>query len=173
MEKNPVIEAMLGRRSIRRYQERPVENEKIDALIRCAAASPSAGNGRPAHFIVVRDRETLMRMSDIHPYGTMLAKAPVAVVICGEKERSDLSSLYWEQDCAAAMENLLVAAEGMGLGAVWLGVCHLPDGGSAIAEVLQVPETVPVMGIASIGYPGEEKRPHSGDPQERLHLERW
>ncbi|MDD4836977.1 MAG: nitroreductase family protein, partial [Dethiosulfovibrio sp.] len=65
---NNVVNAILGRRSIRRYEDRPVEKEKIDALIRCASAAPSAGNGRPVHFVVIRDRVVLDGISKVHPY---------------------------------------------------------------------------------------------------------
>lgn len=170
---NKVIDAILGRRSIRRYKDQPVEKEKIDLMIRCASAAPSAGNGRPAHFVVIRDRVVLDGMSKVHPYGAMLAQAPMAVAICADKDKNALSQSYWQQDCAAAMENLLIAAHALGLGAVWLGVSSLPDGGSEIGSMIHVPEHISIMGIASIGYPDEEKRPHSGDPAERLHLERW
>ncbi|SMG39918.1 nitroreductase family protein [Dethiosulfovibrio salsuginis] len=170
---NKLIDVILARRSIRRYKDRPVEKEKIDALVRCAAAAPSAGNGRPVHFIVIRDRVVLDGIAKVHPYGAMLAQAPVAVVICADKDKNPLSRSYWEQDCGAAMENLLIAAQAMDLGAVWLGVCHLPDEGAEIRSMIHVPDHVPIMGIASIGYPDEEKRPHSGEPAERLHLERW
>lgn len=170
---NKIIEAILGRRSIRRYTDRPVEKEKIDALVRCAAAAPSAGNGRPVHLIVIRDRVVLDGIAKVHPYGAMLAQAPLAVVFCADKDKNPLSRSYWEQDCAAAMENLLIAAHALELGAVWLGVCHLPDGGDEIRSMVHVPDHVPIMGIAAIGYPDEAKSPHSGEPGERLHLERW
>ncbi|EFC90631.1 nitroreductase [Dethiosulfovibrio peptidovorans DSM 11002] len=170
---NKVVEAILARRSIRSYEDRPVEDDKVDLLVRCAAAAPSAGNGRPTHFVVIKDRGTLEDLSKVHPYGAMLAKAPLAVAICADTEKTDLSRRYWEQDCAAAMENLLIGARALGLGAVWLGVCHLSDGGTRIQEILGVPGNVPVMGLASVGYPAESKRPHSGDPGDRLHLERW
>ncbi len=173
MGDNEVIRTLLGRRSIRRYVDKPVEDDKIDLLIRCAAAAPSAANGRPAHFVVITDRGLLDRLAEAHPYGKMLAQAPLAFAICAVEPEIALAKPYWEQDCAAAMENLLIAAQGLGLGAVWLGVCHMPDRGTTIKELLRVPEDVPVMGLAAIGYPDEVKDPHNDVPRERLHRNRW
>lgn len=98
---HPAIQAILGRRSIRRFLQNPVEPEKLDCLIECACAAPSAANSRAWHFVVVDNRPTLDAIGEAHPYGKMLYQAPLAIVVCGDPEKNDFARLYWEEDCSA------------------------------------------------------------------------
>lgn len=170
---NPVIQAILARRSIRRFQQKPVEPEKVDCLVECACAAPTAANSRPWHFIVVDERAVLDALGEAHPYGKMLYQAPLAVVVCGDPEKSDFARLYWEEDCSAAMENLQIAAHALGLGSVWLGVRHSTEREQAVRHILGIPQKIAVLGIAAIGYPDEVKPPHEGIDPGSLHLNRW
>lgn len=170
---HPAIQALLGRRSIRRFEGRAVENAVVMLLLECACAAPSAANGRPWHFVVVEDRKKLDTLGSVHPYGKMLLQAPLAVVVCGDPEKSDISRLYWEEDCSAAMENMLVGAQALGLGGVWLGVRHAPEREEAVRQTLGIPGRVAVLGIAVLGYPGEEKEPHEGIDPGAVHRENW
>ena len=115
--KDPV----LTRRSIRKYTEEPVADEQVELLLRAAMAAPSAGNQQPWHFVVVRDRERLQAVTVAHPYASMLPGASLAILVCGDTGPKKWPE-FWEQDCSAATENLLIEAERLGLGAVWLGV---------------------------------------------------
>ena len=172
-KENAVIRAILGRRSVRRYENTLVEREKIDALLECACAAPSANNFRPWHFVAVTERRVLDALADAHPYGKMLAEATLAVVVCAEKERGGAADVWWEQDCGAAMENILIAAAALGLGSVWLGVHHnrsLPD---KMRGLLGIPGHVQVMGIAAIGYGAEAKPAHEGLDPVLVHREHW
>ncbi len=175
MQKPEILNAILARRSIRKYLDKPVEQEKIDAMLECACAAPSAHNRRHWRFIVVRERASLNAIAEIHPYGKMLAHAPLAIAVCGSTEKDDkVYNPWWEQDCAAAMQNLLLAAEGLGLNSVWLGVCHAADGlPKKLDEFFGVPEGVRVMGMAAIGYASEAKGPHSGILPGAVRNERW
>jgi len=112
------IEAILTRRSIRRFRDEPVSDDLIETLLRAAMAAPSAGNQQPWHFVVIRDRETLDTTSTVHPYATMAAEAALAIVVCGDTTL-EMHKGFWVQDCAAAIQNLLLAAHASGLGAVW------------------------------------------------------
>ena len=172
---NQTIETILARRSIRRFDpSRPISRETVRKLLECACAAPSAGGRRPWHFIAVEDRPLLDKLSDIHPYSAMLKTAAAAVVICGETERGGEPLVWWEEDCSAAMENLLLAAEALALGAVWLGVRHGKDGlEMRVRELLEVPAAVAVLGIAAIGFPAETKDPHSGVDACCLHVNKW
>ena len=170
---HPAIQALLGRRSIRRFEERLVEEDTVALLLECACAAPSAANNRPWHFVVVDDRGKLDALGSAHPYGKMLFQAPLAVVVCGDPEKSDMSRLYWEEDCSAAMENLLVAAWALGLGSVWLGVRHAAGREEAVRQLLEVPGHVAVLGIAALGYPGEDKDPHAGIDPGVVHQNTW
>ncbi|MDR2179942.1 MAG: nitroreductase family protein [Synergistaceae bacterium] len=175
MVENETIKAILARRSIRRFEAKPVEREKIDALLACATAAPSANNFRPWHFVETTDPAALRALADAHPYGKMTAEAGVAIVVCAEKERDKVPDVWWEQDCGAAMENILVAAVALGLGGVWLGVHHHGPSGlpEKVRKVLGIPAHIQVMGIAAIGYGAEVKPPYGAADPALVHKGRW
>ena len=131
---------VLSRRSIRRYTDQPVDDATVERLLRAAMAAPSAGNQQPWQFVVLRDRETLTAITEWHPYAKMLPSAPVAVVVCGDPGDAKWAVL-WEQDCSACTENLLIEAELLGLGAVWLGVHPLEERVTALRALLGIPES--------------------------------
>lgn len=97
---------IFARRSIRQYTSEPVPDTDVQALLEAAMAAPSARNAKPWHFVVVRDRERLRRLSTVHRYADMLARAAVGIAVCGEPRVSE----YWTQDTSAATENILLAA---------------------------------------------------------------
>jgi nitroreductase len=167
------IEALLGRRSVRKYQDRPVEPEKVDVLLRAAMAAPSAGNEQPWRFVVVTDRGQLDRLSTATEYSGMLAAAPLAVVVCGDTAARRYPEDYWIQDCSAAMENLLVAAHATGLGACWLGYHPRSDRTENARAILGLPSEVEVLGVASVGYPTEAKPPSERFDPAFVHHDRW
>lgn len=152
-----VIEAIYRRRSIRSYTGQPVEAEKLDILLKAAMAAPSAVNSQPWEFVVVTDNETLGKLRSVLLLGKYMAPAAIAVCANQGQARNPASRFFWEQDCAAAMENILVAAAGLGLGSVWIGVHPVKVLKAGVRRVLGVPRTVEVLGLAYIGYPAEEK----------------
>ena len=175
MVTNEVIKVILGRRSIRRYVDKPVEREKIDAILACATAAPSADNFRPWHFVETTDRTVLSALANVHPYGKMLASAGLAIIICAEKERNKRVDVWWEEDCGAAMQNILLAAAALDLGSVWLGVHHHGPSGlpEKVRKILGIPANIQVMGIASIGYGAEAKSPYGEADPAHVHKDRW
>ncbi|MBO8153670.1 nitroreductase family protein [Thermovirga sp.] len=170
---NETIRNILARRSIRRFHDKPVEEDKVKLIIECAFAAPSAGNSRPAHFIVVDDKKLLSSLAKAHPFGKMLERCPLAIVVCGDPTQSEQASYYWEEDCSAAMENILLAAQALDLGSVWLGVQHAPAVELAVREFLKIPPHIKVLGIAALGYPAENKDPHEGILDGKVHLNQW
>jgi nitroreductase len=164
-----LIQTIFFRRSIRKYTNEPVSEADIQTLLEAAMAAPSASNNKPWHFVVVTQRETLDALADAHPHGKMLAQAPLCIAVCGDP---DLSR-YWEQDCSAATENLLLAATALGLGAVWLGVHPREDRITAVRQVLGIPDDVSPLNLISIGHPAEEKEPRTQYDEARVHRGRW
>ena len=165
---------LFGRRSIRRYQARAVEPEKIDALLRAAMAAPSAVAKDPWRFVVVRDPAVLKRISQGLKNGGFLAEAPLGVVVCGDLAAAhDRQESYLLQDCAAAIENLLIAAHGLGLGACWLGVHPRSSRIAYLRETLGIPESITPISAVSIGYPGETKEARTRYDASRVHYEKW
>ena len=157
-----VINCIMTRTSVRSYQkDRSVENEKIEALLRAGMAAPSAVNKQPWHFVVVTEREVLDKLAAANPNAGMLRQAPLAIVPCGDMEKAleGDARAYWIQDVSAATENILLAAHGLGLGAVWTGTYPSAERVSAISEVLALPETVIPLCTIVIGYPEGEQTP--------------
>ncbi len=163
---------LLTRRSIRKYTKEAVSDEAITMLLEAAMAAPSAGNQQPWHFVVIRDREILDEIPKLHPYAQMVKEAPVAIVVCGD-ERSVKYRAYWPQDCAAAAENLLLAAHANNLGAVWCGVYPNEERVRPLRELLGIPQGVFPFCLIAIGHPDEEKPPAERFDASRVHADRW
>ncbi len=165
------MDFIMTRRSIRAYTDRPVSEESVTQLLRAAMAAPSAKNQQPWHFVVVRDRDLLEAIARSTPYSGMTRDAQLAVVVCAAADERDPG--YWPQDCAAATENLLLAANTLGLGAVWLGFYPLPERVEALRGLLGIPEDVVPFSVVPVGYPAEHPaRVDRFDPQ-RIHSDRW
>lgn len=155
-----ILDNILARTSIRSYQDRPVEQDKIENLLRAGMAAPSAVDKRPWHFIVVTDRQVLNGLAEANPNAGMAARAPLAIVVCGDKTRT-LTRVpdYWVQDVAAATENILLAAQGMGLGAVWTGTYPTTERVEKVTAVLNLPEHIVPFCTIVIGYPERYQAP--------------
>ena len=169
------IDNILSRRSIRRFDpSQNVDNVSLKTILECACAAPSASNYHPWHFIVIDSRETLDSMADLHPYGKMLKSAPLAIAVCSETERDGKVLRYWEEDCSAAMQNILLSANALGFGSVWLGAKRGDnDLEGKLKSLLNVPTQIALMGIAAIGRPLETKDPHKGIDPHSLHSNKW
>lgn len=154
---NPTLETIFRRRSIRRYADKPVDNETITLLLQAAMAAPSAVNSQPWEFIVITDPEMLAMVRSKLPFARH--NAPAGIVVLGSPERANNSAgrMFWEQDCSAAMENMLIAAVGLGLGAVWVGIHPVAPFVKGVREALDIPEGVIPLGMMHVGYPAEEK----------------
>lgn len=166
------MEAILNRRSIRKYTSEPLSDADIRELLKAAMSAPSAGNEQPWHFIVITERKVLNEIPKIHPYSQMLKEAPAAILVCGDLQLERHKG-YWVQDCAAATENILIAAQDMGLGAVWLGVYPREDRVASLQKLLDLPEHVIPLSLVAIGHPAEQKPPANRFNTERIHFNRW
>lgn len=168
-DQNPVLENILARKSVRQYTSRPVESEKIDLLLRAGMAAPSGSDKRPWSFVVVQDRARLDSMSARLPYAKMLTKAPMAIVVCGDTLRSAL----WEQDCCAVTENILLAAESMGLGAVWTAAYPYPERVAVVRRYTGLPENVVPLCVVPVGYPEGKQSPKDKYDASKVYYEQW
>ena len=166
------LEALNTRRSIRAFTPRPVSLEIVRELVRAAMHAPSAGNEQPWHFVILTDRELLDKIPDFHPYAGMLAEAPVAVLVCGDP-RQEKHPGMWVQDCAAATQNLLLAAHAKGLGAVWVGVHPREDRIEPLRRLMALPEVVIPFALIPIGHPAETPESEDRYRPELIHLNKW
>ena len=167
-----MIEGILTRRSIRKYTDKNITKEQVDTLLKAAMYAPSARNQQPWHFVVVTERGILNQITQVHPYAKMLVEAQLAVLVCGD-ETLELSQGYWVIDCSAATENILLAAHGIGLGAVWLGLHPREERKQAIRDLFKLPENIQPLSLISIGYPDEVKETPERFKPERIHYNKW
>ena len=166
------MDAILKRRSIRKYTGEPVPENALKDLLEAAMAAPSAGNEQPWHFIVIKDRAILDQIPRVHPYSRMIKQTPVAILVCGDLNLAAHGEM-WVQDCAAATENLLIAVQARGLGAVWLGVYPREERMDGLRKLLRIPENVVPFSLIPVGYPAERKPPASRYKESRVHYNRW
>lgn len=151
------LEAIFNRRSIRKYTDKPVPRETIDQLLAAAMAAPSAGNEQPWRFVIIDDRSILDDVPSYHPHSLMVRRAPAAVLVCADMTLRKYDSDWWIQDCAAATENLLLAATRLGLGAVWLGVYPMEDRVAGFRKALNIPDQITPFALIPLGWPDETK----------------
>lgn len=167
-----LMEAIFSRRSIRKYLPGPVSDETIELLLRAAMAAPSAGDERPWHFIVIRDRKILAKVPSFHPFSRMIEEVSVAVLVCGDREEEKYEDC-WMIDCAAATENLLLAARAQSLGTVWLGIYPFPERILGMQNLMGMPEHVIPFSLIPLGIPGENKGAVDRYDPSRVRRDRW
>lgn len=166
------IEAILTRRSIRKYRPEEVSSKTIEALLRAAMAAPSARNTQPWAFVVIDDRATLSAIADFHPHAKMLRQAAVAILVCADTTRQPLEG-YWLQDCSAATQNILLAAHALGLGACWIGIQPRPEREAFMRDLMALPAHIRPVALVSLGWPGEEKGSADRFDANRVFKNKW
>lgn len=166
------MDSIFNRRSIRKYTDKIVSEELIEKILKAGMAAPSAGNAQPWHFVVISDRNIMVDITKFHPYSQMLKQASHAIVVCGDLSLEKYGG-YWIQDCSAAMQNMLLMADALGLGAVWLGIYPSEERVGSLKELLNIPQNVIPLGIMSLGYPAETKPPSDRFNPSRIHRDRW
>lgn len=165
------LECIMSRRSIRTFTGEPVSDDHVETLLRAAMAAPSAGNQQPWRFVLLKERDARIAVTEMTPYAKMLPDAGLGIVVCGDTR--SLKHPMWEQDCSAAIENLLLAARAVGLGAVWIGFWPKMDRVELLAEALRLPEGVKPLSVIAVGHPAEEKPPIDRFDPAYIHNERW
>jgi len=165
-------EALLARRSIRRFTADDVSGHDERRLVEAAFAAPSSMNRRPWHFVVVRDPVTRARLARVHQWARLLERAPLVIAVLG-----DSGATYWVEDCAAATENVLIAATALGLGACWVGVWENgpgphPDEVNALEILGTTPASHRCLCLIGIGHPADRKPPRTQFQPTKLSYER-
>lgn len=166
------LEAIRTRRSIRQYQSKAVPSELVETALAAAMNAPSACNTQPWHFVVIDDRKILDAVPQVNPHAAMAARAPMAVLVCGDLSL-EVPSGYWVVDCAAAVENFLLAAHVLGLGAVWTGVYPRQDRMDGFRRLLGLPENIVAHSLIVVGYPAEQPAHQDRFRPDRIHRNGW
>jgi len=169
------LSVIAQRKSVRHFTEEKLSNEQIELLLRAAMAAPSAKNTQPWEFIVVTDRAILDAMGEKLPHAKMLLQAPAAIVVCGNVAKfAPEAELNWVSDCAAATENILLAAEAIGLAAVWTAAFPYPERIAAVREYIKnIPKEVVPLAVIPVGYAAREEKAKDKWRPEKIHYNQW
>ena len=169
-----VFENIMTRTSIREFTDRPIAKDTMDMLLKAGMAAPSAMNKQPWAFVAVTEREVLDSLNAHHPYAN-LKTATAAIIVCGDMKKTieDKGREYWVQDCSAATENILLAAHGFGLGAVWCGVYPVDERVKEVSAVLGLPEDIIPLNIITMGYPAQNPEPKDKWNEANVHWQKW
>lgn len=171
-----VLTAIKTRTSVRQFDAtKTVSDEQIEKILRAGMAAPSAMNRQPWAFVVVKDKAQLARLAEKLPNSRVGNGAPLAVVVCGALDNGlpGRGKEYWIHDCSAASENILLAAHGLGLGAVWTGVYPGEERVAIVREILAIPENYMPLNVIPIGYPAESPKPKDKWDPAKVHTDRW
>jgi nitroreductase len=166
------MDEIFKRASIRKFLKKPVEQEKIEALLRAAMAAPSAGNQQPWQFIVVRDPETLHKMNDVSPYAGPILNAPLGIVVLMDESGLRFPECV-QQDLGAAAQNILLEAVSQGLGAVWMAVMGFEERVAKGKALFGLPDALSPFAFIAVGYPNETKERQDRYDPARVHWEKY
>jgi len=166
------LECIMSRRSIRKYKLQPASDDIIQKVVEAGFAAPSAANQRACHFLIIDDRNILNKIAEVNPHAGMLATAAFAVAICFDDSPKIIQSLVID-DCAAAAENMLLAATALGYGSVWVGIHHDEVKQKNVKAALKLPDGVKITAIMAIGIPDETPAPRAKIDSKMIHKNGW
>jgi len=166
------LECIMSRRSIRRYKLQQVAADVVQKVVEAGLAAPSAHNQRPCHFIIIDDRDILNKIAEVNPHAKMLATAAFAVTICFDDSPKTVPGLVID-DCSAAAENMLLAANALGYGSVWVGIHHDELKQKNAKAVLKLPDNVKITSIIAIGISDETPSPRAKIDPKVIHKNGW
>lgn len=170
------LTCLMNRKSVRSYLDKPVAAQDVQTILRAGMAAPAAVNQQLWEFIVIDQPEVLTVLGEALPYAKMLLHAHLAMVVCGNLTKTfdhNPQSLYWIMDCSAATENILLAVEALGLGAVWTAVFPDPARVDCVQRILNLPQTVVPLNVIPIGYPKPDEPPKDKWNPSAVHWNHW
>lgn len=173
-EDNDAYMNIIRRVSVRRYSDKPVSSEQVSAILHAAMSAPTGVNKQPWEFVVIDDPELLKQLADALRYAKMTAQAPVAIIVCGNKNRflEGVDAVLWEQDLSAASENILLAAHAIGLGGVWTCIYPHEERMAPVKSILHLPDNMVPFNLIPIGHPLTDHAPMDKWHPERVHQNR-
>jgi nitroreductase len=167
-----ILETIMTRRSIRKFTGTPINTDQELTILKAAFQAPTAHNLQHWEYIVIRDIEVLNQISEYHPYAKMLENAGLAILVCGNTEKQK-SIGFLVADCAAAIQNMLLAAHGVGLGAVWCGIYGADSLVENTKQLLNIPDNIVPVGLVAIGNKVEEKEAKERFDSDKIHYNKW
>ncbi len=168
------IDFIKKRRSIRKFKDITVSEQQITSILEAAMSAPSAMAKDPWRFIIVRDTDNLKSIADFLPNGAFLPDAGLGIIVCGDIGVAHSNSIsYMLQDCSAAIENMLLAASALDLGACWLGVHPREDRIKNIKQFCNLPENITPVAVLAIGVAEFSPEPRTRYNKDYIRQERW
>ena len=163
-----------NRKSVRNFTGESVTQDQLEILLKAAMAAPSAVNCQPWEFVVVTHRKTLDKLGDVLPYAKMIYKASAAIIVCGipAKAHKQMAE-YAVIDSTLASENILLAAEALGLGAIWTAAYPYPDRMESVRSILNIPSDVIPLNVVPVGHSTGEDVPKKKFDPKKIHSEAW
>ena len=163
------MNAIFSRVSIRKYEDKPVEKDKVILMLKAAMAAPSACNQQPWEYYVVTNKEKIQELALTSPYASFSKAAPLVFVACSRKSDSIIAPSYTNIDMSASVENLLLEASELGLGAVWMGIAPDKERMAAVCRAIDLPEHLSAFALISCGYPAEVRAQQDRYDEKRVH----
>ncbi|MEE0683984.1 MAG: nitroreductase family protein [Bacilli bacterium] len=159
------------RRSIRKYEDKEIPKEKLIQLVKAGMQAPSAHNKKPYEFIIVTEKETLNRLSETGLYCHMLKYAAAAIIVISPGDEKETP--YWQADCGAVVENILLEATDLKIGSCWIGEYPNIEKSDKVKEILEIPNNYQVFATISLGYTKDQKEPNNNYYEEKIHYEKF
>ncbi|MDR3275034.1 MAG: nitroreductase family protein [Endomicrobium sp.] len=165
------MDILFERKSVRKYTGEDVKQEDLNYILRSAMSAPTARNTRCYSFIVVKSKETHRKIAEAHKTAQMILQAPLAILVVGDQNIA--YGGYLSQDCAAATQNILLAATAKGYGSVWCGIYSNEERSKAVEKLFNLPENIKAFSIVVIGKSAGDPPPKNGWQPEKIKYEAW
>lgn len=172
---NETMKTIFERKSVRNYKESTIPKETLELLVKAGMAAPTAMDKRPWEFIIITDKTVLEKLSEALPYAKMAGPAGHGIVVAGDmdKQNGGPDSPYWIMDCSAAVQNILLAAESLGLGAVWTAVYPNMDRVAPVSKVLGLPKNIVPLAFIPVGTPSGKDKSKDKFNKKQIHWNKW
>ena len=179
------LDVMMTRTSVRNFTGDPVSREQLETILKAGMAAPTAMNSQPWRFVVVTDKEKIASVFGAGPRSGMFTTAGAVIVVCGQSTAMrkpfgqpdapevEMDNMFWFEDCSAAAENIRLAAQALGLGAVWTAGYPGMERVAPIAKALGIPEKVIPLCVIPVGVPAETPAPKDKWNPDNIHWEQW
>lgn len=167
-----IQEALLNRRSIRKYKDQKISKDDLDCILKAAMYAPSAMNLQAWHFIIIENRNVLIETIKSIPYAEMLRQSVAAILVCGDS-LIEKNESWLLQNCSAAIQNILLSAHGLGLGSCWIAIHGMDEVYKNIKTQFGLPENIVPVSLISLGFPDETVTAEERFKQDKIHYNKW
>ncbi len=166
------IDTIYDRRSIRKFLDKTVNPDLVDEILRAGLFAPSGYNKQPWHFVVFDQKDLIQKIKNMHPYASSLETAPVCIMVCGDTDL-ELAEGFYQVDCSAAIENMLLAAKALGLDTCWMGIYPWQEVMGNFSKTFELPQNVKPFALIALGYGAVKlERPKRYDTS-KIHYNKW